>query len=200
MSKSEIYASFAHSFLWIVIFAVATVDVSSITHLVSFALMHGNRTHQDVVSMMAAQTPMIGLVAAIGTLLIFTLPQALQAALAAVLHRTGRARLAVLAALPLTAMLSWYCYDYLTIDFTLGVNAGPDWTPYRHGISLSRYMKALAFQSPVTLFSLLYLDTGFRGASKWPILIAAFAIVLVAGVAYGCVTAQQQIALLSPGR
>ena len=69
MSKSEIYASFAHSFLWIVIFAVATVDVSSITHLVSFAVMHGNRTHQDVVSMMVAQTPMIGLVAAIGSLL-----------------------------------------------------------------------------------------------------------------------------------
>ena len=197
MSKSEIYASFAYGFLWILIFAVAAVDVSSITHLVSFAGMHGNRTQQDVVAMMVAQTPMIGLVAAIGSLLIFALPQAFQAALVATLHQTNRARFAVLAALPLTAIVTWYCYDYLTIEFTLGVNAAPDWTPYQHGISMSRYLKALAVQTPVTLFSLLYLDASFRGASKWPVLVAAFAIVIVAGVAYGGVTAQQQIALLS---
>ena len=166
MSRSEIYASFAHSFLWIVLFAVAAIAVSSNIHLVLFAIMHGNRTHQDVVSLMVAQTPMIALVTSIGSLLIFTLPQAFQAALVAVLHRAGRSRFAVLPALPLTAVATWYCYDYLTIDFTLGINAGPDWTPYQHGISISRYMKALAFQTPITLFSLLFIDAKFRGVGR----------------------------------
>jgi hypothetical protein len=202
MSKNEVYASFAHSFLWVLLFAAATVAVSSVTHLLFFDLAHGNppRTQRDVVALIAAQTPFICLVTAIGSLLIFALPQAFQTALVAVLHRTSRARFAGLPALPLTAVVTWYCYDYLTFDFTLGTNASPDWTPYQHGISLARYMKALAFQTPVTLFSLLYIDTNYRGASKRLILIAAFAIVLVAGGAYGYVTAQQKILLLSSAR
>jgi hypothetical protein len=74
----------------------------------------------------------------------------------------------VLPALPVTAVLTWYCYDYLTPDFNLGINADPDWTPYQHGISIAHYQGALLFQAPVTLFSFLYLDAGFRGASSGP--------------------------------
>jgi hypothetical protein len=92
--------------------------------------------------------------------------------------------------LPLTAVLTWYCYDYLT----------PDWTLCEHGISISRYLGALAFQVPVTLFSFLYIDAGFRGASKWLIVVAALAIALVVGGICGYVTAQEQIELLSSER
>jgi hypothetical protein len=81
----------------------------------------------------------------------------------------------------------------------LGINAGPDWTPYQHNISISRYLGGLAFQTPITLFSFLYIDTSFRGASKWPVLIAALVITIMIGGIWGYVTAQQQIELLSSG-
>ncbi len=172
MSKSAIGASYAHSFLWVVLFMAVTVGVSSIAHLVFFDVIHGNphRTEENVISMMLVQTPILGVIAAIGSL-------------------------------PLTAVLTWYCYDYLTpSDFNLGINAGPDWTPYQHGISISRYMGALAFQAPITLFSFLFIDAGFRGASKWLILVAALVIAIVVGSMYGYVTAQGQIELLSSGQ
>jgi hypothetical protein len=205
MNKSAIGASYAHSLLWVVLFTAVTVGVMMIAHLVFFDMIHGNphRSRENVIDMMVTMTPILGIVAAIGSILVFTLPQVFQAALIAVSHRVfgGRARFAVLAALPLTAALTWYCYDYLTpSDVGLGIDAGPDWMPYRHGISISRYMTALAFQAPVTLFSLLYIDAGFRTASKWPLLIVALVITIAGGVVWGYATAQQQIELLSSGR
>jgi hypothetical protein len=205
MNQRAIGASYAHSLLWIVLFTAVTVGVMMIAHLVFFDIIHGNphRTQKDVIDMMVTMTSILGIIAAIGSILVFTLPQVFQAALIAVLHRMfgSRARFAVLAALPIVAVLTWYCYDYLTpSDVGLGINAGPDWTPYRHGISIARYMRALAFQVPVTLFSFLYIDTGFRGTSKWPVLTAALVIVIVAGGVWGYVTAQQQIEILSAGQ
>lgn len=183
MTKRAIGASYAHNLLWVALFAAVMVGVMSVAHLVFFDIIHGNphRTREDVISMMAMQTPILGIIAAIGSILVFTLPQTFQAALVAVRHRIAgnRARFAVLPALPLTAVLTWYCYDYLTpSDLVLGINAGPDWRPYQHGISMARYMGALAFQTPVTLFGFLYIDAGFRGTSRWPLLIAASVITI----------------------
>lgn len=181
------------------------VGARSIAHLVFFDIVHGNphRTREDVLSMMAIQTPILGIIAAIGSILVFALPQAFQAALVATWHRMvgSRARFAVLPALPLTAILTWYYYDYLTpSDLILGINAGPDWKPYQHGISITRYIGALAFQTPVTLFGFLHMDAGFRGTSKWPLLgAAALLTITIAGI-WGYVTAQRQIELLSSGQ
>jgi hypothetical protein len=205
MSKSAIGASYAHSLLWVVLFTAVTVGGMNIAHLVFFDIIHGNphRTREDVISMMVTMTPILAVIAAIGSILVFTLPQVFQSALVAVSYRMfgSRARFAVFPALPLTAILTWYCYDYLTpSDVNLGINAGPDWTPYQHGISISRYMGAFSFQAPITLFSFLYIDAGFRGASKWPVLIAALAITIGIGGIWGYVTAQEQIELMSSGR
>jgi hypothetical protein len=101
-------------------------------------------------------------------------------------------------ALPLTAVLTWYCYDYLTpSDLNLGINVGPDWTPYQHGISSSRYIGALKFQAPVTLFGFLYLDAGIRGVSRKTVIIATLAIAIAAGVIRGHFLAQRQYQFLS---
>lgn len=205
MSKRAIGASYAHSLLWVILFTAVTVGVTGIAHLVFFDIVHGNphRTWGVVIFMMVLEMPILGVIAAIGSILVFTLPQLFQAALIVVSHRMlgDHARFAVFPALPLAAVLTWYCYDYLTpSDVGLGVNAGPDWTPYQHGISIARYMGALAFQAPVTLFSFLYIDAGFRGASKWPVLIAALVTTIAIGGIWGYVTAQQQIELLSSGR
>ena len=205
MSNRAIGASYAHSFLWVLLFTALMVGGMTIAELVFFDVVHGNpnRTRDDVISMMALQAPIVGVIAAIGSILVFALPQAFQAALIALGHRIfdSRARFAVFPALPLTAVLTWYCYDYLTpSDLILGISAGPDWRPYQHGISIARYIRALGYQAPVTLFSFLYIDAEFRGASKWPLLVAALMLTIVTAGIWGYVTAQQQIGFRSSGR
>jgi hypothetical protein len=136
MSKRAIGASYAHSFLWLVLLTAVTVGVMSIAHLVFVDIIHGNphRTRDDVISMMAVETPIIAVIAAIGSILVFTLPQIFQAALIAAWYRMlgNRARFVVLAALPLTAVLTWYCYDYLTPS-----NVGLGIMPARTGLRIS---------------------------------------------------------------
>ena len=163
--------------------------------------VHGNphRPQANAVFMMAVYTPIFGIVAVIGTFLVFTLPQFFQAALIVTLGRIfgDRARFAALLALPLTAILTWYSYDYLTpTDVNLGINAGPDWTPFKHGLSVSRFMSSLAVQAPVTLLSFLYFDAGLRGSSKKPLLVAALAIAVAMGLIGGYTMAQNQIQFL----
>jgi hypothetical protein len=77
MNKRAIGASYAHSLLWVVLFTTVTVGVMSIAHLVFFDIIHGNphRTRENVISMMVMMTPVIGVIAAIGSILVFTLPQ-----------------------------------------------------------------------------------------------------------------------------
>jgi hypothetical protein len=73
----------------------------------------------------------------------------------------------VLLALPLTAGLVWYSFDYLTpTDLNLGINTSPDWTPHQHGLTLQRDLATLAFQTPIALFNLWYWDTTMRVRSK----------------------------------
>jgi hypothetical protein len=201
MNGRSIGASYAHSFLWIVFFFAAAVSLENVAHLVFFDIVHGNphRTRGDVISMIET-TPILGIVTSIGAMLVFTLPQIFQAVLITVWHRKFdyRALFSVLPAVPLTAVLTWYCYDYLTPSvLNLAINVSPDWTPYQHGISLKRYLDSLLFQTPVTLFSFLYFNANVRGASKWPILIATLVIVIATGCVWGYFTAQKQIAFLS---
>ncbi len=102
---------------------------------------------------------LVGTISVIGTLLVFTLPQCFQAAVSnGFVRRFGRdAHMGVLLALPVTAVITWYCFDYLTPpSFNLGINQGPGWEPYKHGLTTTRYLTALAFQAPATLFSAVY--------------------------------------------
>jgi hypothetical protein len=201
MNKTSVGISYFQSLLWVALIIAAMLGVSTVAELVIVDFIHGNphRPQSNALAMMAEFPPLLGVIAAIGTLLVFGLPQVFQAWLVGVLERKfgGRARLAVLPALPLTAVLTWYCYDYLTpTDFNLGINVSPDWTPFQHGISMVRYLKSMGFQAPVTLFGLLYFDAGSKGRARWPVVIAALAIASVLGVIWGYENAQRQIALL----
>jgi hypothetical protein len=113
-------------------------------------------------------------------------------------RRSGRRGLfGVLLALPITAVLAWYSYDYITpTDVNLGINAGPDWTPYRHGLTLQRYVMMLALQTPITLFNILYLDATSCDRSKTPVIIGALLFSVVLGVLYGHWTAEGQYKFL----
>jgi hypothetical protein len=108
-------------------------------------------------------TPLLGLIAAIGTAIVFAVPKCFQAVVAgALVHRFGDpARVASLLVLPITAVITWYCYHYLTpSDLNLGIDVGPDWQPYQHGLTAARYLATLACQTPATLFSLAYSPHG----------------------------------------
>ena len=135
--------------------------------------------------LMKAYTPVAGIIALIGTFLVFALPQFFQAEVVGALDQIfgDRARFAALLALPLTAVLPWYCYDYLTPSNLCF--AGNCMEPYEHGLSGSRYMMTLVIQTPITLFGFLYFDAGLRGASKRPVVVAALAIAVVIGGIWG---------------
>jgi hypothetical protein len=201
VSKTTVGVSYAQSLLWVALTIAVMLGVSTVVELVIVDFIHGNphRPQSNALAMMAEFPPLFGVIAAIATLLVFGLPQVFQAWLVRLLERTfgGRARIAVLLALPLTAVLTWYCYDYLTpTDSNLGINVGPDWTPFQHGISMVRYLGSMGFQAPVTLFGLLYFDAGSKGRARWPVVIAALAIASVVGAIWGYENAQQQIQLL----
>jgi len=201
MSKSDVFLAYGKSLLWIALFASAICGVMIIVHVLFVDFIHGNpnRTQGNALSMMAIFPPLVGAVAIAGSFLVFTLPQFFQATLIVAFGRLfgSRARFVALLALPVTTILTWYCYDYLTpSDVNLAINVGPEWTPYQHGISLSRYMKTLGFQASATLFSFLYFDTGFRGGSQKRVIVSTLAIAIVVGGIWGRVTAQQQFQFL----
>lgn len=204
MNKSALGASYVRSLCWIVFFTAVIVGMKESTHLalMDFAYGKPHQTWRNLVFMMTAAALIIGFIAAIGSVLVFTLPQLFQAALVEGWHRTlgDRARFAALPALPFTAVLTWYCYDYLTPSNFAPGYIGPPSPPYQHGISISRYATALGVQAPVTLFSLLYLDTEFRRASRWPLLTATLIVTIGSGGIWGYVTAQGLIGVQSSER
>ena len=169
MSKIAIHVSYAQSLLWLALFMALMSAETNIVSLLLIDFVHGNphRSQENALFMMKAYTPLFGAIAYIGTLLVFTLPQLFQAEMVGVLDRIfgDRARFAVLPALPLTAVLTWYCYDYLTPS-NLGFAGSSTEVYYEHGLSILRYGIALAIQAPITVFSVLYFNADLGGYSK----------------------------------
>jgi hypothetical protein len=190
MSRDAVNIAYTQSLFCIALSTAFLVCLSLNFHLVFFDLIQGNpgRTLDNVLEMMTVEAALIGSIAAIGALLVFTVPQIFQAVLVNLCNQIwgNNGRFAALVALPFTAILTWYCYDYLTpSDINLGINTTPDWEPYQHGISASRYLGALAFQAPATLFSFAYLEARFRGRSVKPVLLAVLAMAVAVSVVAG---------------
>ncbi len=201
MSKSAVAISYGGSLLWVALFIAIAIGVMNVAELTLIDFVHGNphRPQSNALFMMAVFTPIFGITGAIGTFLIFTVPQLFQAALIVTSSQIfgDRARFAALLALPLTAILTWYSYDYLTpTDFNLGINVGPDWVPFKHGLSLSRFISSLAVQAPVTLFSFLYFGADLGRLSKKSVLVASLAAAIVVGLIWGYLKAQNQLQFL----
>lgn len=102
---------------------------------------------------------------------------------------------------PLMAILSWYCYDYLTpSDFNLGINEGADWVPYLHGLTVQRFLIMLGLQSFVTIFSIVRLRFEIVGhdVAKKRFILAAIGFASIVGVAAGMLKAQSNVTAQSP--
>jgi len=198
MSKIAIHVSYAQSLLWLALFMALISAETNIVELLFIDFVHGNphRTQENALFMMKASTPLFGVIAFIGTLLVFTLPQFFEAEVVRAFNQIfgDRVGFAALLALPLTAVLTWYCYDYLTRSNLCF--AGNCMESYEHGLSLSRYVRTFAVQTPITLFSFLYLDAGLRGVSRKPVLFGALTIAVVAGGIRGYLMARGQFQFL----
>jgi hypothetical protein len=190
--------SYMQSFLWITLLIVIIQAVRFNVEIVFVDFIHGNphRPQSNALFMMEIYTPIFAILSVIGCFLVLALPQCLQAALIQTLQPTYgcKARFVVFLALPVTAVLTWYCYDYLTPSNVCF--AGCYLLLYEHGISVSRYAAALAVQAPITLFSFLYFDAGLRGASRRPVVIAALALAVAIGGILGYFSAQAQYQFL----
>jgi hypothetical protein len=200
LSRNTVAGSYTQSLLWIALFVAIAAGVALVVELVFFDLIHGNpnRSFDNVMSMITIFPPILAIIAVIAAFLVFGLPQLFQASAIGLLRRPlgDRARFAVLLALPITGVLTWYCYDYLTpSNFNLGINVPPGQAKFEHGISPVRYLGALMFQAPVTLFSFLHFELGFRGRSRWPLILIALAIMIALGATVGYDGAEGQIEL-----
>jgi len=201
MKRNATYICYAQSLLWVAILMAVFVAVAIIFELALVDFIHGNphRTKSNAMLMMLFTPPIFGIIAIVGSFLVFTLPQCFQAIVTDVLVcRFGRrAQFGVLLVLPLTAILAWYCYDYLTpTDVNLGINEGADWTPYQHGLTLRRYLTMLTVQTPITLFGLSYCDATIRHGSKRWFILAALVLAVVVGVIWGYWMAKGQYQFL----
>jgi hypothetical protein len=193
---------FFKSLLWLAIFAAVTEAIAFVVSLIFTDFIHGNpnRSHENSVSMMMVFPLLFGVIAIVGVCFVFSPSQAIQACMLKLLHRRyGRAAYIVLVlALPLVSIVTWYCYDYLTpSDINLGINQGSNWIPYQHGLTVTRYLLTLAFQSAATTFSIMYFDAGVRNRSKKPLLVGVVALTLIAGTVLGYRHAVNQYGFLN---
>jgi hypothetical protein len=141
MKMGGTYASSAKTFLWVAPLMAVAVGVAIIIALASSILSTETRIALNAIEMMLLFPPIIGFIAIIGMFLVFALAQCFQAILTDVRRFNRRGLFGVLLALALTAGLAWYSTDYLTpsTDLNLGINTGPEWRPYRHGLTLQCY-------------------------------------------------------------
>lgn len=201
MTKRDAGVAYTQSLVWVASAMAVAVCTTNITELIFVDFIHGDhhRSQENALDMMALFTPILGVAAMIGSFLVFTVPQYVQALLArAFIGRFGSpASFLTLPALPITAILTFYCFDYLTpSNFTLGIDAGPDWMPYQHGLMWHRYLIALSCQTPVTLFSILYCVLGGRPSYRKLAVSTALALAVVCGVLFGHRTALAQYRFL----
>lgn len=197
MARAEIRSSYAIALLWVAAFVALAVSVNLITELVFVDFVHGNphRSQRNAVTMMALYPPIFSIVTIIGVWLVFGPAQLLQASVTYVLFpKYGRlAFLFVALMLPITGIVTWYSFDYLTpSNFNLAINTPPDWTPYQHGISPIRFLGATFTQAVVTAFTLAYCNTGNFRLLRKGLLFGVLIITLVGGIASGYDSAKGQ--------
>lgn len=184
MRMRAVAISYAKSLVWIAMLIAAALEVVAIGAMLLDDVRHAaHGAHSDVL-LMAIFVLIPWVIATIGLLIMFAPVQAFQVLVIGIMQREfgDRARFAALSSLPITAVLTWYCYDYLTPnEFHFGARMGPASEPYQNGISIARYLAALAVQTPITLFAFLYLEADRHRRRKAPLLIAALVVAIAMG-------------------
>lgn len=194
VSANSVYAAYARSLAWMAVLAASIVGAAILVAKSFQMIIEGHPGVPLVTAIELTLTwPLFFTVfVLIETLLVFTTSQCFQALVAGYLgSRCGKwANLANILALPITAVMTWYSFDYLVpselpalhpppSDADLGLPA------YQHGLTTVRYLWALATQAPVTLFSIGYAITGEDRRARRSFWLLAFVTAVVAVVAFG---------------
>ena len=185
IERDRIYASYVISLAWITLLLfISGCIINTVKTLLIF--FHRTLIAQDLVMLLVIPL-FLGVIAIGGTLLVFAVPQIVQAILAHALVRSfdRRGLVGVVLVLPLTVVLTWYCYDYWTPSMQLSINEGPDWRPWQHGLTVELYLTTLAVQTPITLFGVLHCDAAMRDRSTNSVVVGALYSVIVFGVVWG---------------
>jgi hypothetical protein len=190
LTANVIRANYLRSLFWIAAVAAIFIVISLCVYLVLFDFMHGNpgRTREMAIIMMVVENPVVGLIAFVGSLIVFALPQWFQAALSSfITRRFGKLSSAgVVLALPITTLITWYSFDYLT----------PSFPEFEHGLTVVRYLATLGFQATATLFSVLYdITSGSGRPRRKTLIVLTLAATVVAGAFLGFRLTQNQIQL-----
>lgn len=185
--SKAVFLCYARAFLWVSLAFTILAATFLYTDLIIVDFVRGNpnRTKANVLLMMIVFPPIIGIFSLIGSVLVLAVPQGFQAALSYLLSTrfSAKADIGILLALPLTSLLTWFCYDYLTpSDLVLGANAPEDWRPYKHGVTTQRYLVALSIQLPITLFSYFYWKAIQNERRRKAVIAAGLTFAAVAGV------------------
>ena len=200
MSKNT-FQSFLYSFLWIAFFIIVIQGFSIIISLIFIDFIHGNphRPKSNAVVMMFIFPLLTGIVALIGTFLVFIISQIFQAGTLLLTERRYGLKAVIFLAftLPLTTLVTWYCYDYLTpSEMNFGFNAPEDWTPYKHGLTGARYLKSFVAQLLITIFNVLYWISIYKKNIRKPLLFTTLIIAILVGSVWGYVMAINQYKFL----
>jgi hypothetical protein len=192
---------YAFSLNWLAAMVAVAAVISNVVELFLFDFVHGNphRSQQNALEMMALYSPILALIAFIGTLLCFGPSQLLQAVAAGWLSRRIDTRFlaSMTLLLPVAAAITWYSYDYLTpSDFNLAINEGPDWQPYQHGITVTRYLGAIAAQLPISVFSAIHVSTVDYPFYRRALVVSSLTLAVVGGATWGYRLAAADIQLL----
>jgi hypothetical protein len=183
---NETSVKFLRSLLFVAIYISMTLSVANVSEsiIIDFISHKFIINQSNAVWIMLFGTVLAFLIAFIGTFIVFTVPQYLHGTLTGILYAKygPRGLFFAIAAIPMAALLAWYCYDYLTpSDFGRGTSFRTGWVPYKHGITLERYFKTLLIQIPISVFSLVRLWSEKKdklGFSKYlPFVLLAVAVV-----------------------
>lgn len=189
VSKNDLYAPYACSLGWVVVLVAIAVGLTVVVMISLTDFVHHNpyRSLEDTVVTTIALAPIMALLGLVQAVLVFTLPQCFQALVSYALMRVfgSRAHTAAALALPITALITWYCYDHLVPDDHCLVTDGPDCEPFQHGLTAVRYLEAIAAQTPVSLFATAYASTTNGSRSRKVVMRLALAGAIAAGVIWG---------------
>ena len=204
LSIGKILSSHFRSLLWVAVtvaFAAFSL-LATETIKIDFLNINPHRSQSHAASLPFIFGFVFLIITTILTAITFSLSQITQAITGRIsIQQFGeRGFYIVAAATPLMAILSWYCYDYLTpSDFNLGINEGANWVPYQHGLTIQRYLVMLGLQSYVTIFSIVRLKFEIcdQNLAKKKFLIAAIVVASTIGVAAGIFKTQPNLSAQS---
>jgi hypothetical protein len=193
--------NYALTLNWLAVLAAVAAVTSTVVELFLFDFVHGNphRSQQNALEMMAFDSPLLAFIAFFCILLCFGPSQLFQAVVVGCLSRRSHTRFFVgmTSLLPFAAAITWYSYDYLTpSDFNLAINEGLDWQPYQHGITVTRYLGAIAAQLLVSVFSAIHMSTAGYPFYRGVLVVTSLTLAVVAGAIWGYRLAAADIQLL----